>query len=491
MIIEEMLIHSPKYAMFAQGLESVATATPGPSLVRAVMTSFVADEEVGQDAANVSLETLSVDHAEALRYSETHVQSFSTSGPRVARADPVAFPCMHGTHTGLQLIMPGNVLSQTSWELPMPHVLYASQHNPGAVAIAEALTNSPLLVGARTNGTEGLTFSEVPPGILLRAVAAKQSQNQPEDQASRSGSCLTGSAATRRSPVGSEASTKKSRANDHRALVKQHSVRRPNQRWVSLDANLGTTRNQQKLRDSVRSRSPQKGGTARKEPLKVRHCEVAHSSCADAPPTQPEFAPTPPSDDSPTQIQSARVDSESPIRTAPSLWLEARAAMRLGALADVSAQHRQPTCMLLVLNKSVFVGPAGDILALEVAAALEAGFPILAIHVADLPGQTDGSRFERFFSVTPPELVRAGLYKPLAVPWYADEPHVNVSHALALKALDAKAATQKTNGMRRAKAMSALRRSSGRRPSAASGPGPGPTSQPDTSGDDADASLAI
>jgi len=110
--------------------------------------------------------------------------------------------------------------------------------------------------------------------------------------------------------------------------------------------------------------------------------------------------------------------------------------------------------MLLALNKHVFAGSAGETLALEVAAALEAGFPILTIHVADLPGQTDGSRFERFFAVTPPSLILAGLYKPLAVPWYADEPHINVSHALALKSLDATVAKPMK---RRGTAINALR----------------------------------
>jgi len=476
MIIEEMLIHSPKYATFAQGAEATAPTTAAPTL-----------EEVGtENAANVSLETTSVKQA-ADPLDPLRRQTSSSISP-----DGVApSPSKHGTHTGLQLIMPGNVLSQLSWELPAPQVLYASQHNPGAVAIAESLANSPLLVSAVGSGHRSLRYSSKPPGALLRTMAANQSKeqarlrimaaNRSKEQACQSlpppigGHPDSQSAAgsTQCSATGPEQSWK-SRANERKALVKQHSVRRPNQRWVALDANLGTRSNQQRLREKsptrAREKSPTRARAENRKALQVRHCEVTHPPCGGAQATQPELAPPPASDATPTSATNQQspgvlqVDSDlvSPSAYRPSpnaqpanTWLHARCAMRMGVLSECPWHHQEPTCMLLALNKHVFAGSAGETLALEVAAALEAGFPILTIHVADLPGQTDGSRFERFFAVTPPSLILAGLYKPLAVPWYADEPHINVSHALALKSLDATVAKPMK---RRGTAINALRR---------------------------------
>ena len=93
--------------------------------------------------------------------------------------------------------------------------------------------------------------------------------------------------------------------------------------------------------------------------------------------------------------------------------------------------------MLLVLNVYSFAGEVGELLAREVRAAMNLKLPLLTVHLPDLPGQPDGCRFERFFSITPPDLIRAGLYKPIAVPWYERGPHRFVSSALCFKVLNA------------------------------------------------------
>jgi len=114
-----------------------------------------------------------------------------------------------------------------------------------------------------------------------------------------------------------------------------------------------------------------------------------------------------------------------------------------GALAQRMRQRTQgaaktgATRMLLRLDKHTFVGDGdGAALAAEVRAALAQGLPIVTAHVLDLPGHADGVRFETLLTVTPTDLVHAGLYKALAIPWYYG-PHRHATYALALRALGA------------------------------------------------------
>ena len=51
--------------------------------------------------------------------------------------------------------------------------------------------------------------------------------------------------------------------------------------------------------------------------------------------------------------------------------------------------------------------------------------------------------------MTPSDLLRAGLYKPIAVPWYPHDPHKQVSCALVWKQLDAVGAVQQSHARRR------------------------------------------
>ena len=101
------------------------------------------------------------------------------------------------------------------------------------------------------------------------------------------------------------------------------------------------------------------------------------------------------------------------------------------------------TQVLLLLSQSTFVGQAGEVLANRVRAAMEANMSFIMIHQTDV--SNDGCEFERFFSVTPPDLIKNGLYRQLAVPWYP-APHLRVSCVVAAQALGA---VQQKNSSRR------------------------------------------
>jgi len=79
----------------------------------------------------------------------------------------------------------------------------------------------------------------------------------------------------------------------------------------------------------------------------------------------------------------------------------------------------EPTHFLLYLNVDTFVGEEGKQLANEVRAAMEGELPIIMPHEID-PARR-GCQFERFFSTTPPDLIRNGLYKKLALPCFPGE----------------------------------------------------------------------
>lgn len=100
------------------------------------------------------------------------------------------------------------------------------------------------------------------------------------------------------------------------------------------------------------------------------------------------------------------------------------------------APPAEPSRMLLLLDRHTFVGDEGEALANHVRAAMGRGLPIVTVHTPELPELPNGCRFERLFSTTPPDLVAAGLYKAIAIPWFGG-PHQLTSSALVLQALGA------------------------------------------------------
>ena len=70
----------------------------------------------------------------------------------------------------------------------------------------------------------------------------------------------------------------------------------------------------------------------------------------------------------------------------------------------------------------------------QVRAAIDAQLPLVLIHERD----TDAGAvpFDSFFQSTPPDLIAAGVYGPLAVAWHPG-PHRDVSCKMALMAMGA------------------------------------------------------
>jgi hypothetical protein len=101
---------------------------------------------------------------------------------------------------------------------------------------------------------------------------------------------------------------------------------------------------------------------------------------------------------------------------------------------QVELSSRQKV-FLLYLNSKTFVGEMGLALALEVGRALEREANIVLLHENDR--QKDGCGFAHIFSATPPELINAGLYEPIALGLYP-APHRNVSFAHVAQALGAR-----------------------------------------------------
>lgn len=63
---------------------------------------------------------------------------------------------------------------------------------------------------------------------------------------------------------------------------------------------------------------------------------------------------------------------------------------------------------------------------------------------------------QRFFSITPRDLISKGLYKQVAVPWYNTEPHLRASEALVFEALGATAKGRVRESTRRRRLAVAL-----------------------------------
>ena len=116
-------------------------------------------------------------------------------------------------------------------------------------------------------------------------------------------------------------------------------------------------------------------------------------------------------------------------------------APRLDIRGEVSVTplQRFATHMLLYLARDTFTGEAGDALAEEVRAARRGGVGILMVH--EQRATHCRCEFDRFFASTPDDLVRDGLFNDLAVPWHAGELEQAVAVALLYQKI---AASQRT-----------------------------------------------
>jgi len=91
--------------------------------------------------------------------------------------------------------------------------------------------------------------------------------------------------------------------------------------------------------------------------------------------------------------------------------------------------------MLLYLNEKTFAEDScGDALADDIRDALAAGVQMLVVHERE--PDRGALPFDHFYHVTPEDLVRRGLYRELATPWYPGR-HARVSRAVAASAMGA------------------------------------------------------
>ena len=101
---------------------------------------------------------------------------------------------------------------------------------------------------------------------------------------------------------------------------------------------------------------------------------------------------------------------------------------------DVGGLSGKPTHLVLYLSKQTWLGEAGERLADEIRRARAAQVPIVMVHENDMAG--DGCEFGLFFSTTPQDLIKDGLYKALALA-LCPPPFHHVSSCLVARALGA------------------------------------------------------
>mmetsp|Transcript_23187 Transcript_23187/g.71018 ORF Transcript_23187/g.71018 Transcript_23187/m.71018 type:complete len:1131 (+) Transcript_23187:1596-4988(+) len=115
--------------------------------------------------------------------------------------------------------------------------------------------------------------------------------------------------------------------------------------------------------------------------------------------------------------------------------LHRRYLARLPRLLSCTATgNRSKEVFLLYLNRHTFGGEVGAALTLEVQHAMERDIDIVMVHEND--SGRDGCEFAELFKTTPPALLDAGLYGPLAFAMHPP-PHRNISLALVAQALGA------------------------------------------------------
>jgi len=91
--------------------------------------------------------------------------------------------------------------------------------------------------------------------------------------------------------------------------------------------------------------------------------------------------------------------------------------------------------MLVYLSAETFGNEAhSDALAADIRNAMASGVPMLVIHERE--PERGAMAFDHFNMITPEDLVRRGLYRKLATPWF-DGRHAQVSRAVAAMAMGA------------------------------------------------------
>ena len=328
---------------------------------------------------------------------------------------------------GVPVYVP-KAITEYGWTLPAPVSLYVSQHNPGAMAIAELLRGVPLPMVPFT------VTDLIPPSVAAAVKAARESERAARATARTFRSVELDTSCWAATRVGGRGALKGgtgSQFDASRGGSTQMAA-------VHLRAAASTGKKAQRTR-LRRSMQDRRGG---------QHSSVAsRASAAFTSPLEALGLTTRRSSESEWSTRHTQVHGGEALERRP--WLPSRfwrPSVRSSSSARVSAApmaelaavdgSRAATHMLLVLNLSTFVGEEGERLAEEVRAALSCDLPLLMIHVTDCFESMGGCPFDRFFHVTPPDLVRGGLYKPLAVPWYP-APHLRVSTALAVQALGA------------------------------------------------------
>ena len=97
-------------------------------------------------------------------------------------------------------------------------------------------------------------------------------------------------------------------------------------------------------------------------------------------------------------------------------------------------RHPSATHFALYLSKQTWLGDAGDRLADEVRSAGAAGLPIVMVH--STPDNDDGCEFGEFFKTTHEDLIQAGLYTALALPFHTG-PFRHVASCMIARAIGA------------------------------------------------------
>lgn len=106
--------------------------------------------------------------------------------------------------------------------------------------------------------------------------------------------------------------------------------------------------------------------------------------------------------------------------------------------------------MVVYLNEQAFAQESlGEALASNVRDAMAAGVSMLVLHERE--AEHGALPFEHFYQITPEDLVRRGLYRQLATPWYHGQ-HARVSRAVAAGAMGASRKMRRTVHERQARA---------------------------------------
>ena len=316
-------------------------------------------------------------HASESLSEESSVASSSAwDGRPDAPADGAAATAIKGVPVHIK-----GAITESRWRLPEGgaclYVIGAS--NPGALEVAQQL------VDGYPGAAAELTLTQTPPEALVRH------RDAPIVVASRSCERVAG----------------------HGRSVQRHASLK---RCESSGTRVG----------KAKFRATTSAGAARSHPARGRRVVPTAAAAVGAAPARlasDEDVEAPPPHKIEGGASGAAAEEE-----------EAKPKPGLPEVALSTSERGRPTHVLLLLSSSTFVGEAGEALAVEIRAARHAGIPILMIHQKD-PAH-GGCAFERFFSVTPEDLIRNGLYRSIAVPWYPGA-HRRVSCAVAAQALGA------------------------------------------------------